>query len=285
METFEWHKNPLFQNLFESEMGILQRGLMGDFNLVKLSIPSHSNERVIAYGELTYGENQKQQIQIKFPSKYPFAPPAIVVCNFNVDGNGNIDFMQPMLFGKGNQYSDGKMCLFEQKFWKKEEHNIGFVLRRAQRWLVSVHSSEGFRKDEIIEEYPSLMVHVGQVLIPNESFNPGNARFGLLELVQFKPNHYILEQNINGGPTFSLKVNKETFKWYAFENGQTVETIFPIFSPQALINVLNIHFGVNILEDDQVKNIALYFPSEGGKWHFFKIAKQQIGNQINVVNG
>ena len=68
METHEWHKHPSFKNLFESEIGTLQRGLMGDFKLFQLVVPEKSDGRVIALGELTFGENQIQKIKIIFPS-------------------------------------------------------------------------------------------------------------------------------------------------------------------------------------------------------------------------
>ncbi len=285
MERHQWHKHPSFKNLFDSEINILQRGLKGDFELFKLLEPEQSDGRVVALGELTFNSNQKQKIQIIFPTKYPFAPPNIIACNFNIDGSGKvISPIQPKMFGKGNQYGDGKMCLFEQNFWNKDEHNIGWVLRRAQKWLVSANSPEGFKKEDIIEEFPALTHHVGQVLIPRNIKIPSNANSGEIELTQFKPNYYILEQNILPQPTFSLKINKENFRWFAFKKGTTLKSLFPIFSAQALVNVLEEHFNSSVKNGEPLQNIALYFPDEISQWHFFKLRYQQIGNTISVLD-
>lgn len=285
MEAHVWHKHPSFKNLFESEIGTLQRGLQGDFKLFQLIVPDQLAGRITALGELTYSKNQKQKIQIVFPTKYPIAPPEIISCNFNVDETGNITSpIQPLLFGKGNQYTNGKMCLFEQKFWNKSEHNIGWVLRRAQKWLVSAYSPEGFKKEDIVEELPAFIGHIGQVLIPNVIKLPAKSDSGLFYLTQFKPNHYILEYNILQESTFSLKINIEVFKWYSFDTGVTLKSLFPQLNGETIVNVFKNYFGVNIIEGEQVKNIAFYIPDEENKWHFFKFIIQptSIGSNINV---
>ncbi|MDD4993461.1 MAG: ThiF family adenylyltransferase [Paludibacter sp.] len=283
METHEWHKHPSFKNLFESEIGTLQRGLMGDFKLFQLIIPDQASGRVVALGELTFGEKQKQKVQIVFPTKYPFAPPAVIACNFIVDDTGKIlSPIQPTLFGKGNQYTDGKMCLFEQKFWKKEEHNIGWALRRAQNWLISAHSPEGFKREDIIEEYPAHMAHKGQVLIPKKILLPTNVKSGQFLLTQFKPFHYILESNILSESTFKLNIGQEIFKWYVLEEGITLKMLLPTLTGQDVVNLYANYLHENILEGESIKNIALYLPSEDKEWHFFKIRTQTEGNQITV---
>lgn len=285
MEALEWHKHPSFKNLFESEISILQRGLSGDFELFQMTIPEQSSGRVIAWGELSFGLNQKQKIQIVFPTKYPYSSPSIIACDYNLnDQNQVLNPIRPILFGKGNQYTDGKMCLFEQKFWNKDDHNIGWVLRRAQKWLVSAHSPEGFKKEDIIEEYPIFVQHVGQVLIPKNIEIPSNAIFGVLELTQFKPNYYILEQNVLPQSTFPLKINKESFHWFAFKTGITLKSLFPKFSSQELINILDKYFGVNILDGEPIQNIAFYIPDEIPQWHFFKLRFQQVGGTISIVD-
>src|SRR5665811_237484 len=105
METHEWHTHPSFKNLYESEINILKRGLKGDFKLFKLIVPEESDARVEAYGELKFGTGNMQKVRIIFPTKYPFAAPSIIACNFNVDSIGNITSqIQLTLFGKGNQF-------------------------------------------------------------------------------------------------------------------------------------------------------------------------------------
>lgn len=285
METHEWHKHPSFKNLYESEIATLRRGLRGDFELFQLIVPEQSGGRVVALGELAFGSNQKQKIQVVFPTKYPYSPPNIIACNYNTDDSGNvISQIQLKMFGKGNQYGDGKMCLFEPTFWNKDKHNIGWVLRRAQKWLVSVHSPEGFKKEEIIEEFPAFTQHVGQVLIPKNIDLPSNANSGELELTQFKPNYYILEQNILPQSTFSLKINKESFRWFAFKKGVTLKSLFPMFNAQTIINVLEEHFNSGLKNGEALQNIAFYIPDEISQWHFFKLRYQQIGNTISVTD-
>lgn len=285
MEAHVWHKHPSFKNLFESEIGTLQRGLQGDFKLFQLNVPGQVESRVTALGELTFGKKQKQKIQITFPSKYPIAPPEVIACNFDVDKTSNIiSQIQPLLFGKGNQYTNGKMCLFEQKFWNKDEHNIGWTLRRAQKWLVSAYSPEGFKKEDIVEELPPFIGHVGQVLIPKDIMPAVESNTGMFYLTQFKPNHYILEHNILQQSTFSLKINIEIFKWYSFDKGVTLKSLFPQLNGDAIVNVFKNYFGVNIIDGEQVKNVAFYLPDEENKWHFFKFIIQHtnIGTKINV---
>ena len=283
METHEWHKHPSFKNLFESETSILKRGLKGDFKLYKLIVPEVKGARVEAYGELKFGKNFTQKVKIIFPIKYPFAAPSIIACNFNVDSIGNITSqIQLTLFGKGNQFGDGKMCLMASEDWDKEKHNIGSVLRRAQNWLISASSPEGFKKEDIVEEYPALMPHIGQVLLPKNIQLPSNANSGVLELIEFKPNHYILEQNVLPEHTFKLNVGQESFRWYKLDEGITLKTIFPTLTGQDIINLYAKYLNENINEGDNIKKIALFIPSETYNWHFFKVVTQRQGNQTLV---
>lgn len=284
MEKHEWHKHPSFKNLFDSEISILQRGLKGDFELFQLLEPEQTGGRVVALGELTFNSIQRQKIQIVFPTKYPYAPPNIIACNFDIDDSRNIiSPIQPKMFGKGNQYGDGKMCLFEQKFWNKDEHNIGWVLRRAQKWLVSANSQEGFKKEDIIEEYLPSIKHQGQVIIPHEISFPENVKTGDIHLTQFKPNFYILEQNVTGESTFALNLGIETFRWYKFGSGITFKKLFPVFNAQRILDVFIQYFGVNILDNSQNKNIAFYLPDDDNTWHFLKLNIKQNGIQVNIV--
>lgn len=285
MEVYLWHKQKSFKNLYESEIDILQRGLKGDFKLLKVFETNQTEGRIVLIGELFFEKNQKQGIQIIFPTKYPFAPPKIMSVELQLDNDNNFVRVSHIKnFNKGNQYSDGTLCLFEKEIWDKNSHNIAWVLRRAQKWLVSANSKNGFLKKEIVEEYPSIMPHVGQVLLPREVKLPKNTKTGLLVLTQFKPNHYILEQNVLTTPPFTLSINREVFRWFAFSEGVILKGIFPAINTQTIANVLSKYFGVNMAELGFNINISFYFPSEENPWHFFKITAQQINNQVDFSN-
>lgn len=284
MGNYLWHEDPSYKNLYESEIDILKRGLTGEFNLIKLYDPTLVNGRIIALGELSFGENQKQGINIIFPTKYPYSPPRIISVSFAFDELGNVrESYLPFNFGKGNQYIDGALCLFPNELWNKDQHNIGWILRRAQKWLKSASSIEGFKLDEIVKESLPFTNHQGQVLIPKEIELPNNAKSGLITLTQFKPNHYVLEQNILPEPTFGLSINREIFKWYRFDKGIRLKTIFPILNAQNIISVFLNHFAENIVDGEQIKNVALYLPDEENPWHFFKFRIQIIGNGVTIT--
>ncbi|MDX8339767.1 ThiF family adenylyltransferase [Draconibacterium sp. IB214405] len=284
METHEWHKHPSFKNLFESEIDILKRGLKGDFELIEYHIPTHPNEKVTAIGELKFGTNQKQIVQILFPPKYPFAPPKVISIQGELVDNKLPALMQVHHFGKGNQYDDGSMCLFRKDFWNKEIHNVGWTLRRAQKWLSSANTKEGFKPDEVVEEYLPPIRPIGQVIIPTEISMPDNALSGDFFLTQFKPNYYILEQNKSVQSTFKLSLGVESFRWYAFEAGMTFKKLFPVFNAQRLVDIFSNFFGLNIVEKGQNRNIAFYLPDDENPWHFFKLNIQQNGLQVNIVH-
>lgn len=282
METYLWHEDTSHKNLYETEIDILKRGLNGDFKL--FSDPLIENGRIVALGELFFGGNQKQTIKIIFPTKYPYSPPKLIAVTANFSSVGEL--IQPLQlyhFGKGNQYDDGSLCLIRNSDWNPTNHNIGWTLRRAQKWLSSASSKDGFKQEEIVKESTALLKHQGQVLIPKQIMLPQNLRSGLFTLTQFKPNNYILEQNILPSPTFAIKINQEVFKWYSFESGITLKTIFTNSNVQNIITVIQNTFGENILEGEPIKNIALYFPDDDPHWHFFKFIIQTNGNLINVV--
>lgn len=279
METYLWHEDTSHKNLYETEIDILKRGLNGDFKL--FSDPLIENGRIVALGELSFGENQKQAIKIIFPTKYPYSPPKLIAVTANFSSDGElIQPPQPYHFGKGNQYDDGSLCLFRKSYWNPNNHNIGWTLRRAQKWLKSVNSTEGFKPDEIVKELPSLMKHQGQVLIPKEIFLPHELNSGFFTLTQFKPNHYILEQNLLPSSTFALKINLEVFKWYSFGKGVCLKNIFENLNALNIINTIQNNFGENILEGEPIKNVAFYLPDEENPWHFFKFKIEP--NAINI---
>lgn len=282
METYLWHEQQSFKNLYESEIDILQRGLNGDFKLLKLFDPTQTEGRIVVIGELSFGVNQKQGIQIIFPTKYPFSSPKVISGTFNSDKDGGfMNPFQPKNFNKGNQYIDSSLCLFEKELWNKDEHNIGWVLRRAQKWLMSANSKRGFLKADIIEEYPALMQHSGQVLIPKEIKLPKFKKSGQFELTQFKHNYYIFEQNVLTEPTFTNNIGKEIFKWFRFKNEITLKKLFPKgLNGNEFLIILKSRFGFDIINSN-VKNIAIYLPGDDTQWYFFKLIPQNLGNQIN----
>ncbi len=285
--VYKWHEDPELKNLFEAEIGALKRGLGGDFEIVKLFEPEETDGRIVCVGNLIYDSDRKHSIQINFPTKYPYAPPRIisVALNFAPDGRLLVP-MAPVLFGKGNQYGDGALCLFRNDFWDSRLHNIGWTLRRAQKWLKSANSKEGFKPDEIVEEYAAPINHVGQVLLPKSINLPNEAETGELVLTQFKPNHFILVDNELTNSPFQLQINKESFKWYRLAPGVTFKSLFPVLNGETIYRLFESKFGVNILEGSPTKNVALYIPDDDNPWHFFKIivANNGFGGAQIIAN-
>lgn len=283
MEVYQWYNDPSCKNFYETEIAVLKNGYKGNFRLMKLYKPEEANGRITAIGKLTFGANKEQGIQIVFPPKYPFAPPKVTSVNMDINDSGEIvGAVQPFNFNRGNQYGDNSFCLCEKDFWNRDEHNIAWALKRSQMWLESATSKEGFKPDEIIEEYPPFMQHTGQVLMPLDIKLPKKVRSGDLVLTQFKQNNYILEQNIIAESPFKLHINKEIFKWYSFDKYVMLKKLFPVFDGQNIINVFSKHFGENILEGSLQKNIAFHLPAEKNNWHFFKFTIQKIGNQVGI---
>jgi len=280
---YRWHEDPELANLYDAEIGVLKRGLGGDFELVKLFEPGETDGRIVCIGNLIYDSGKKQSIQINFPTKYPYAPPRVtsVTLSFNKESVLLLP-PQPFNFGKGNQYADAGLCLFRNDFWDYKQHNIGWVLRRAQKWLQSATSITGFKPEEIVEEYAAPINHTGQVLLPKRIDLP-ESQTGELVLTQFKPNYFILVDNQLTNSPFNLKVSKETFRWYRFKEGLTFKTLLPVFDSQSIFKLFESHFGENIIEGNQVKNVALYIPSDTNQWHFFKLilSNNGFGVQIN----
>jgi len=280
MERYLWHEQEEHRNLYASELNILKNGFGGDFELVKLFDVQETNGRISAIGFLKYDMDRSQAIRINFPPKYPYSPPVIITLNIQLDQGQNIIAMQLQNFGKGNQYNDGSMCLFRKELWNKDQHGLGWVLRRAQEWLKYATSPEGFPKDKIVEEIPAHLPHVGQVLLPKNFVLNQHVKVTNIVLTQFKPNYYILEQNFIPEYPFKFKMNAEIFKCYAFGDNVTLKELFPNISPQAIITFFNKYLNENIVEGEPVRNIGLYLPGDPNPWHFFKIHIQIDGNQV-----
>jgi len=281
MEAFKWHLQDSYKNLYESEISILKRGLNGLFNLVKMYDPNQTNEIVNILGEIAFGENQKQGVLIVFPTKYPYAPPRVIAVDINMSMLDNLSqACRPVQFGKGNQYGDGAMCLFRNEVWEKDQHNIGWILRRTKKWLESAHSKEGFKKEDIVEELPAPFVPVGQVLLPKDVEVDSNAKSGMMLLTQFKPNYFILAENTIQEYPFKHNLGAEQFTWYRFDDGIRLRDLFKSNDPNYLINYMLKNLGVNIIADNPQKNIAFYLPGDEKPWHFFKFVVQSNGLQV-----
>jgi len=281
--AYYWHEDPALKNLYEAEMQVLRGGLGGDFRLDRKFPLASDTGRITAIGWLKFGQNKLQAVRIVFPTRYPYAAPKVIALKTDATGK-LLTPLQPHLFGKGNQYLDGSLCLLRSSLWDRRDHNIGWILRRAQAWLTSAHSPTGFKLEEVVEERPADLPHTGQVLMPHDFTLPANLKTGVLNLTQFKENHYILEQNVLPCPTFSLTLGVEPFKWYAFDKGVTFKNLFPVLSPTTLTGVFQKHFNENIIAGAPVKNMALYIPDDSNPWHFFKLhieRSQQVAN-INV---
>lgn len=278
MNTYLWHQDPNKKNLFEAEISALHRGLNGDFELLDLPDPANSKGVVKALGYLIFSNDRKQLIEIIFPTKYPYAPAKIIP--FQVIGNNWREQRQPLALNKGNQYNDRSMCLMEKHTWGKPEHTVGWLLRRAQKWLRSAHSLEGFKKEEIIQERLTVFPHEGQVLSPEGITIPPHLERGAFSLTPFKPNHYLLEINTLPVSPFALKLPPEEFQWFRFSSDVTLKKLLKNNIIHDIHHLLLENFQVDVLGGRGIQNIALFFPQDDPQWHFFKIIKQ--GTNLNL---
>lgn len=267
MTGYLWHLDPLCQNLLESEMAVLRAGLYGDFEFVQEI--SHGNN-VIVMGRLSYAVEKTHAIQIIFPTKYPYGLPR-VICGEILDDNGNYKF-KPTNYQKGNQYTDGSMCLMRPELWDKREHNIGWLLRRAQEWLIYATSETGFPKDKIVEEYPLAFRTQGQVVLPKRIVPPDGVIKGELLLTQFKPNYYIHQENMLPAQVFSLELGKEAFRWYSL-SGYTIADIGKLFvtNPNEFLSLFPKFFGEQLPFENGPLNIGFHLPDDKNQWHFMKL--------------
>ncbi len=282
MKAYRWHEQDSLQNLYKTELDVLKNGLGGDFVLKDLIGLDITQGVVTVTGLLKYGENKEQGVLIVFPTKYPYYSPKII--SVDITEKEGKPAISVHFFGKGNQYSDGEMCLFRKNVWDRNKHNIGWMLRKAQKWLLSATSAEGFKPEEIVDEVPMYMSHSGQVLIPSDFDPKPNERSGQVTLTQFKPNHYILTKNVLSSEPFKLSLGDEVFNWFALPSGITFKEVLPAPTTEHLINLFKNYFGSNILNKSGLVNIALYVPDDQMKWHFFKIQVQAIGAQV-VMGG
>jgi molybdopterin/thiamine biosynthesis adenylyltransferase len=265
METIRWQDDPAYKNLYDSEIGVLKRGLNGDFGLTG-EMQTDPEGRIFCIGWIKITNNKRVPLKIIFPTKYPYAQPMVFPLLENPDGTIKD---QAKMFIRGNQYGNGMMCLMRRDLWNKDEHNIGWTLRRSQKWLRSVLSPQGFKKEEIVEEIPSVLPHAGQVLIPRGLQLPENLDNGTILFTQFKPNYYILHQNFIQDNPFKLQVGQEQFTWFRMPKGKT----FRNFVDNNLQLLLQYFTQVGILPQQLPgKSLALFIPDDPNQWHFIKIA-------------
>jgi molybdopterin/thiamine biosynthesis adenylyltransferase len=266
-------------------MDTLKGGLNGDFTFKQQLDPETQAGKIVVLGVLSYGAETSQDVLVVFPPTYPRRPPSVRAVSIVRDANGHPINFPPFLFHKGNQYSNGDLCLFRKEVWNSEEHSIGWVLRRAQQWLSAANSSEGFREDQVVEEHLTPLPPAGQILIPRLSSIPQGAKKANIFLKQFKPNYYIIDTNHLPASAFSNhEVSEEVATCYFFPEGLTLKEIFPnagLNSPywlNALKNAFLNHFGEDVSSIVNQGLVGIYLPSERTPWHFIRMQ----GNQRSI---
>ncbi len=282
MENFyKWYNEK--PNLYDSELSLLKRGLGGIFKLIKTIEPSDENMRVQVFGSIVFDEGREQGVQIIFPAKYPISPPKIFAMDFTFDESHNIKTKNIHNFNKGNQYSDGSICLFSRDLWNNDHHNIGWCLKRAKNWLISANSKDGFKQSEIIDEVPVSIPYQGQVILPKHVHLPKNVNTGEITLTQFKPDFYIHETNIIPTSPFTLILNKEIFQWIKVKRSIKVKNILSPIDPNNYASLIVKYLGQEFLKKNNNKllNIAFFIPDDPIHWHFFKVQLQD--NQFKII--
>lgn len=275
MNIYRWHEQSNLKNLYKAEIDTLKNGLGGDFKLLDLPDVQTTQGVVTAVGRLKYSHNKFQNILISFPTKYPYESPKLIALNIT-DQNGRKN-ISPQFYGRGNQYSDGQMCLLSKREWQTS-YGIGFLLRKAQKWLLAANSKEGFKKEEIVEEIPIHIPHNGQVLFPCE-FNPNPNLFsGSITLTKYKPNHYLLSKNIISNDPFKLTLGDEQFTWYRGPDGVEFKNFLKNASAQELVKMIKNIGAEEKISSIGIHNLAVFLPDSNMKWHFFKINVEANGS-------
>lgn len=197
-----WHED--LPAVYRAELDTLQHGLT--YFAFSEQVPfEQTNGRLIVKGELTFGEEKKQIIRIVFPHSYPYSPPEVFPVQRVQMPQGIVE--ADVAFGKGNQYGNGKICLFrEEDEWIPFTHGVGMALGQAKHWLETAVSKEGFTKNLIVEENNPVIAHTGQVLFYLPQDLP-EAAGGRLLLKSFKENYYSLLQLHFDGPEETVVIN------------------------------------------------------------------------------
>lgn len=287
--------------VYRDENHTLQHGL-SYFKFLTLYPLQETGGLLVYEGELEYGQGQKHLIQVKFPNSYPYSPPEIIPIIRISNNNQNFTAVRP--FGRGNQYSSGKICLFrDEEEWVPFVHGVGMAISQARSWLEAATSVTGFTKDLIVEEDNGIIGHLGQVIhaLPAE-FPEG--KNGLLYLKSFKENYYSLLQvsfqnsagtvvleSIPEG-TFLSPTNNEYVigKWVRVENDLSKNLLPNLINPENFKQFLS-QIYVNGIDEllinptyEPKKTVFGIFLGLNKELHFFQITywREGITTKFNL---
>lgn len=185
-----WHES--LPAVYRDELDTLQHGLPNFiFNQQRPFSPA--DDRLIVDGEIKFGEGLTHLVQIIFPHAYPHTPPEFFPLE-QIQINAQFRGIKIKHFGRGNQYINGKICLFkDEDEWIPFTHGVGMAMNQAQRWLETAHSEEGFTKALVVQESIPIIQHQGQVLCYLQEELP-TALGGNFLLKSFKEHYYSLLQ-------------------------------------------------------------------------------------------
>lgn len=185
-----WHES--LPAVYRDELDTLQHGLPNFIFSQQLPF-FQTEDQLVINGEIKFGEGLSHLVQIAFPHAYPHTPPEFFPLE-SVPINEQFKTVRVKHFGKGNQYVNGKMCLFkDEDEWEPFTHGVGMAMNQAQRWLETAHSVEGFTKDLVVQESLPIIPHQGQVLCYLPEQLP-IAPSGTFFLKPFKEHYYSLLQ-------------------------------------------------------------------------------------------
>lgn len=277
---YRWYKNPKLKNRYKTEIDTLRNGFGGDFQFIEQVNPDLVFGKIVIIGNLRYADNKWQHISIQFPHKYPYE--AAYVFPINIINVGSQKRITPINFGKGNQYGDAKMCLFPRKSWD-QNLGIGYLLRKAQAWLIHATSEKGFPKDKIVEELPMHIPHKGQVIMPKKFIPEPKEDWGMIHLTEFKKDHFIYSKNVLQEEVFSNSTGEVGFKWYRGPSGMNFKDFFKNSGAQEILKIFK-HFEIDhLLTGVGNHNIAVYMQDDDVKWHFLRITiSLQNGQSLNA---
>ncbi|WP_207511077.1 HesA/MoeB/ThiF family protein [Longitalea luteola] len=247
--------------LCRAELETLQHGL-SYFKFINQKPLEQNGKQIIILGELSYGVNAIQLVQVGFPHSFPYSPPEVYPLQQGVQivGNNMQQALVPKNFNRGNQYSDGRMCLFrDEEEWIPFYNSIGMVMEQAVRWLETATSEKGFTTNLIVDENNPVIQHAGQLLyyFPAE-FEDANG--GQLTCKLIKENYYSLIQlQLNGlGGTKVINTfpddtelsltTKELIhgRWYRVVDMLPKDLLPSLAQPEGLKNFLALRLNVNI---------------------------------------
>ncbi len=279
LKAYKWYEDPNLKNRFKTELETLKNGLGGDFEFIEQIKLENTLGKIAIIGVLKFDRNTKHHILIQFPNKYPYE--AASVYPVNLIPNGNQKNIAPRNFGKGNQYIDGKMCLFPRKSWD-QNLGIGFILRKAQAWLRYATSSSGFPENEVVEEVPMHIPHVGQVILPKSFIPDPKEEWGVIHLTEFKKNHFIYSKNVLQEEVFSNCIGERSFNWYRGPKNTLFKDFFKNASTQEIIKLFKYFEIDHLLSNPGDHRLAIYMPDDKLKWHFLEVSIDSNHGQSTV---